>query len=217
MLDDPEKSRQYAIAVRVVNGSQSPGIRTMPAAEDFRYITDAEVIGFVLEEGVCHDEIGHTALRCMYRNIDPNSPMAYRILETEYGRRLLVNDTTDLPAVMDSPEWMLLHRVTDREFLRKLAGSKEALGFFRWEACGMSGGHTFGEVNCACTVCGFENHSFGNPENAVICLKCGSKITHHVYGGGDLWSSYDCVTHPDGTTASLAFKEWQKYLSPQGS
>lgn len=65
LLDNPGKSKQYAIAVRIVSECYTEGIRTMSAAEDFSYITDPEVIDFVLEKGVYHDEIGHRALRCM--------------------------------------------------------------------------------------------------------------------------------------------------------
>ncbi|MBO4887079.1 MAG: hypothetical protein J5589_02040 [Firmicutes bacterium] len=210
LLSDPEKARQYAIASQLVLIQGYGGSGNMQAAMGFKNITDPEIIDFILENKVStRDEIGNTALRNLYTNIDPNSERAYRVIERAYKRRYLVKDTDELAKVKASPEWDLLERVTDQNMLRKLAASGEGLSYIRWRACEKSGGHVFGDNNCACRICGFENHSFRDNKTGSVCRKCGAKFVHVVSGAGDLWTSSEYIEHKDGTRVSLACTKWQ--------
>ena len=206
LLSDPEKSRQYGIASRLVLIHGYGGAtRSTEAALAFSDITDPEVIDFVLDNGVGRDEYTDTALECLYANIDPNSERAFRVLDSAFNRRHHVRDEEDVAMVIGSPEWGLLKRVTDEGLLRRLAVSEEALSFIRFRACEMAGSHDFSGANCACAICGFEDHRF----TEGVCERCGSKIASVVSGGGDLWTVSTRIEHADGTTAYIASFNWQ--------
>ena len=216
LLSDPEKSRQYMVALFAVKSADrfDRDLEEAAAALDCWDITDPEVVDFVLNRVIVQDveEDGFAcrALGGLYANLDPNC-------ERAYGAIMSTRLFKDAKKQTELPEWALLNRVTDADMLMKIA-REHPFEFFRWRACEMAGGHAFGE-NCRCGICGFEDHSFPSFDVGETCGKCGSTIVRR--GNGEPTHSWkynlvDVIEYPDGNVADIRLylvKRWRDVRS----